>query len=215
MSNCINCNKETVNPKFCSNSCAAKYNNKNRKVSNETKLKISASLKLKASTSEKKTLDPERLKKFQEANLKWRKEQEQKMLVDDFETLSLERQRKRIIIEQNGTCYSCNLSEWLGKPIPLEIDHIDGNHSNDVRENKVALCPNCHAQTDTWRGRNKGNRRNEVVSDDEVVEAYLKYGTIRQALIAVGLAAKGANYGRVKRALTMRGIEYKNDTDEK
>lgn len=43
---CLNCGKETINDKFCSNSCAASFNNKNRKYSVETKEKISKSVKL-------------------------------------------------------------------------------------------------------------------------------------------------------------------------
>lgn len=51
-------------------------------------------------------------------------------------------------------CSVCHLSEWNGKPIPLEIDHIDGCHSNNRYENLRAICPNCHAQTDTYKGKN-------------------------------------------------------------
>jgi hypothetical protein len=50
-------------------------------------------------------------------------------------------------------CYNCNLTEWMGEPIPLELEHIDGNHSNNQIQNLTLLCPNCHALTPTWRGR--------------------------------------------------------------
>jgi hypothetical protein len=55
-------------------------------------------------------------------------------------------------------CYSCNLTEWLGNKIPLELEHIDGNRRNNLLENLTLLCPNCHALTPTYRGRNKGNK---------------------------------------------------------
>jgi predicted transcriptional regulator with HTH domain len=54
-------------------------------------------------------------------------------------------------------CESCGGEEWMGKPIPLELDHIDGNHFNNDLLNLRILCPNCHAQTDTHAG--KKNKR--------------------------------------------------------
>lgn len=51
-------------------------------------------------------------------------------------------------------CSICKLSEWNDKPIPLEIDHIDGCHTNNTYSNLRAICPNCHAQTDTYKGKN-------------------------------------------------------------
>ena len=50
-------------------------------------------------------------------------------------------------------CYSCGLSEWMGKPIPIELEHIDGQHDNNELSNLTILCPNCHAQTDTYKIR--------------------------------------------------------------
>lgn len=52
-------------------------------------------------------------------------------------------------------CYECKLTEWCGKNIPLELDHIDGSHNNNSLDNLRLLCPNCHAQTETYRGKNK------------------------------------------------------------
>lgn len=51
-------------------------------------------------------------------------------------------------------CECCGNTEWNGKPIPLEMHHINGNHFDNRIENLMVLCPNCHAQTDNYRGRN-------------------------------------------------------------
>ena len=55
---------------------------------------------------------------------------------------------------KEAKCESCGLTEWLGQPIPLEVHHLDGNRYNNVIENFQLLCPNCHALTDSYRGKN-------------------------------------------------------------
>jgi hypothetical protein len=52
-------------------------------------------------------------------------------------------------------CYQCGMEEWLEQPIPLELEHIDGDRSNNNIANLTLLCPNCHALTKTWRRRKK------------------------------------------------------------
>lgn len=51
-------------------------------------------------------------------------------------------------------CSKCNLTVWLDKKIPLELDHINGDNSDNSLKNLRLLCPNCHAQTPTYRGKN-------------------------------------------------------------
>lgn len=56
-------------------------------------------------------------------------------------------------------CSVCNISEWNNKKIVLEIDHIDGNSRNNDPSNFRYICPNCHSQTPTYKGANRGKGR--------------------------------------------------------
>ncbi|MGW8884329.1 HNH endonuclease signature motif containing protein [Streptomyces sp. NPDC055749] len=57
-------------------------------------------------------------------------------------------------------CAVCGIdATWQGHPLPLEVDHIDGDWRNNRIENLRFLCPNCHSTTDTYRGRGKGRAR--------------------------------------------------------
>lgn len=52
-------------------------------------------------------------------------------------------------------CGVCGITDWNGNPLAMELDHIDGNCHNHRLENLRMICPNCHAQTDTYCGKNK------------------------------------------------------------
>lgn len=66
---------------------------------------------------------------------------------------------KRWLTEKKSCCWRCGIAEWNNQPITLEVEHKDGNSANNVCENLELLCPNCHSQTPTYKGRNKGNGR--------------------------------------------------------
>jgi 5-methylcytosine-specific restriction endonuclease McrA len=55
-------------------------------------------------------------------------------------------------------CERCGLDTWLDEPIPLQLHHVNGVGSDNRLENLEILCPNCHALTDTWSGRNRRRR---------------------------------------------------------
>lgn len=103
--------------------------------------------------------------------------------------------KNKVIKESGYKCSKCNLTNWLGEPITLELDHIDGDHKNNEPSNHRLLCPNCHSQTDTFRGRNK-NTGIKKINDDVLLDALLSTPNIKQALMKIGLTPKGGNYKR-------------------
>lgn len=64
--------------------------------------------------------------------------------------------RRKVIEERGYCCERCGISEWNGEPIALQVDHTDGDATNNIPTNLRLLCPNCHSQTETWGSKNKG-----------------------------------------------------------
>ncbi len=81
----------------------------------------------------------------------------EEILVQDSTYVSTQNLKKRLIREGifEHRCMSCGLDTWMGNTIPLEIDHINGDRRDNRLENLRLLCPNCHALTATYRGKNK------------------------------------------------------------
>lgn len=103
-------------------------------------------------------------------------------------------------------CENCGLEEWMGSPISLEVHHKDGDELNSVLENLQLLCPNCHSMTNTYKGKNIKNR-DKIVPEEDFVNALREASNIRQALLMLGLTAKGKNYMRANELI----IKYQLD----
>ena len=92
---------------------------------------------------------------------------------------------RALTILRGWKCEKCGRTEWEGQQIPLCVHHIDGNHINNQIENLQVLCPNCHAQTDNYCGRNKNKR--PPITDEQFVAALRQTTSIRQALQKLGI----------------------------
>ena len=78
-------------------------------------------------------------------------------------------------------CECCGNTEWLGQPIKLELHHINGNHNDNRLENLQLLCPNCHAYTDNYRGKNikwSAQKKISVVEQPKFKETLINDGNL-------------------------------------
>lgn len=160
MSICENCNVEIFerygSGRFCSSKCARGFSTKSKRA--EINLKVSKALVGKShpgypqseETKAKRRnswTDAHRAKSSQR-----RKEKAlEQYLNTPFHVMKKHNRKRFVLEEQLGKCLFCGLSEWLGQPMKFELDHIDGDNTNNDRSNLRCLCPNCHSMTPTWR----------------------------------------------------------------
>jgi len=152
MKYCPKCNTKHNKPgTFCSRSCA-----NSRTWSEETNLKRSITSKGLSPWNKGVStgVNKERNEAIRLARL-------EKSRINFLSGLISERSsiRKHLTREYGYHCAICNISEWQGQKITLQVDHIDGNAGNNNPENLRLICPNCHSQTKTFGARNKGSGR--------------------------------------------------------
>jgi HNH endonuclease len=68
------------------------------------------------------------------------------------EIKSEEGRRSYLLRTRERRCEKCGRDEWNDLPIPIEVHHVDGNPDHNTEENLQLLCPNCHAQSDFFKG---------------------------------------------------------------
>lgn len=165
---CEYCGKELTYKqrfnKFCSSSCAASFNNKNRgEHSFDTKKKISDSIRAKNPNKEYAEYTGKPLQK------KTIEEKRNEIITEWLNGKNFVRGASQVpsFIRQylmdihNNKCEKCGWGEAnpaTGK-IPLEVHHIDGDCTNNRIENLQLLCPNCHSLTENFGSKNKNSKR--------------------------------------------------------
>jgi DNA-directed RNA polymerase subunit RPC12/RpoP len=156
---CENCGNEfndktSVERRFCSNSCAAKINNK-----------------LRHKISDKKCLNCNKIlhshqNKYCSNNCCTEYHWKQTITkIENGDTSFNERIYKKYLIHKHGNkCMKCGWNEInpVTKLVPIQLEHKDGNSDNHNLNNLELLCPNCHSLTPTFGALNKGNGRDAL-----------------------------------------------------
>ena len=80
----------------------------------------------------------------------------EELLVADRPRTNRTHLKLRLIAEglKENRCERCGLTEWLGEQIGMQLHHVNGRGKDNRLENILFLCPNCHALTENWGGRN-------------------------------------------------------------
>lgn len=169
---CLNCNRtlpyDKRHNKFCNQSCSATYNNKLHPKRNKIiKNQYSPGYKPKHSIPKYcifcNKLLSDNQKKFCnyqcQQDYNWQKKKEKIELNNGFAG-DYRRLAKRYLSDVHGCkCAVCGITEWCDRPVPLVLDHIDGNSENNTLDNLRLVCGNCDMQLPTYKNRNMGNGR--------------------------------------------------------
>lgn len=91
------------------------------------------------------------------------------VLVEHSTWINSNHLKERLLKEEikKYECECCGNSMWMGKPIALELHHVNGIKDDLRLENLQLLCPNCHSFTDNYRGKNIGMSAQEETPEVE------------------------------------------------
>jgi len=156
MRECKHCGRPTTNAKFCSQSCAASFNNRGvsrypprpprpcRHCAKQLKTHQYVYCSEACSQSARRA----------DVVARW-------LTTGQIGGSAVNRSiRAYVLAEQNGCCALCGMEpEWQGAPLVFVLDHVDGNSSDNSRANVRLICPNCDSQLPTYKARNRGNGR--------------------------------------------------------
>ena len=88
-------------------------------------------------------------------------EQQNNFQINGINEFNARRKAKKYLIEKYGNkCSICGTTHWLGKPILLIADHINGDATDNSINNIRLICSNCDATLDTYKAKNKSTRTN-------------------------------------------------------
>ncbi len=157
---CPNCEKPIEygkrRNKFCSQSCSAGYNNKNRMKKDYGSCYCGE--KLIRNNQKFCSTKCQRDSDYEHYIAEWKLGNRDGVRGEYGISLNIRRYLYDKYDSKCSCCGWCKVNQHTGN-IPLEIEHIDGDYTNNDESNLTLLCPNCHSLTPTYKGANAGNGR--------------------------------------------------------
>lgn len=125
--------------------------------------------------------------------------------------LYMSEKRERVLRQQEHRCKLCGIGEeWNGKPLKLELDHIDGDSTNNKKSNLRFICPNCHQQTPTYKGKHRKTGKT-MYSDQDIILALQENSSAYAALRSLGMSTHGKNYLRLRSIIKENNVDLNYD----
>ena len=164
---CLLCGKELTKRqnKFCSKSHSAIYNNKRKQ---------SKTIEIICKNCGKHSFKENKNTQFccLDCSIEYHKNEHYKYYLENQELFCRPEYtpkhyvREHILKEQNNLCDICKCEPiHNGKPLVFILDHIDGNSSNNRRDNLRLICPNCDTQLPTFKSKNKHSYRRNYLRE--------------------------------------------------
>lgn len=159
---CLECDNtiSNRNKKFCSKKCTAIYSNRIRYGIKKLYYCVNCNKELTGKQFKYCSKDCQTEFEYNTYITKWKNGEVDGNRCEHSDSLSVH-VRKYIFKKYDNKCTKCGwneINQYTNK-IPLEVDHIDGNHLNSIEENLRLLCPSCHSLTEFYGSRNKGRGR--------------------------------------------------------
>lgn len=153
MNICLSCNNiltKKHQQKFCCRSCSVKFNNKLRKVKLKNCLYCNILLEHKDKTKFCSLVCNNNFKRKQLF-----------LSIENEKCNSVNSIKKYLINKQGNKCSECGWCKVnpITNKVPIELEHIDGDSTNNKLNNLKLLCPNCHSLTPTYKALNIGKGR--------------------------------------------------------
>lgn len=115
---------------------------------------------------------------------------------------------KKYLVKYDFLKYSCegcdNTGLWKNASLTLQLEHKDGDNSNNQIENLCFLCPNCHSQTETFAGRNTKTKKRALsrsLTDEDIKNTIPNVRSKGELLKYFGMSVSGDAYTRINRIL--------------